>query len=96
MAKNFESEMTKMKVKGQTSFDKEEAEDLRYSSTARKRSLLPKGSNYIILHIFNFNMLIKHKKNVFQSLMRKTMKTTMMKKEEDNEEFIYSASLNIG
>ena len=56
MAKLFQSEMTKMMVKGQPSFDKEEAEDLRYSLTARKRSLLPKGSNHIILHVFNLNM----------------------------------------
>jgi len=62
MAKLFQSEMTKMMVKGQSSFDKEEAEDVQISLTARKRSLLPKGSNYIILHIFNLNMLTKHKK----------------------------------
>ena len=52
MAKLFQAEMTKMKVKGQPSFAKEEAENLRYSSTARKRSLLPKGSNHIILTYF--------------------------------------------
>ena len=65
MAKLFQSEMTKMMAKGQSSFDNEEAENLWISSTARKRSLLPKGSNYIILHIFNLNILFKHKKLVF-------------------------------
>ena len=74
MAKLFQIEMTKMKVKNQPSFAKEEAENLRYSSTmARKQSLLPKGCNYIIL----------------QSLT-KTMKTMMkiLKKDEENEEFV--------
>ena len=91
MAKLFQSEMTKMMVKGQASFHTEEAEDLCIASTASKWSLLPKGSNYIILHIFNLNMLFKHKKMCFQSLMTKTMKTTMMKmmkKDEENEEFV--------
>ena len=88
MAKLFQSEMTKMMVKGQPSFDKEEAEDLRYSLTARKLSLLPKGSNYIILDMFNLNILFKHRKIVFQSLMTKTTKITMMKKVEEIEEFV--------
>ena len=56
MAKHFQSEMTKMMVKGQASFDKREAEDPRYSWMARKLSLLPKGTNSIILHVFNLNM----------------------------------------
>ena len=69
MAKLFQTEMTRMKAMGQPTLNQEEAKGLRSSSTARKRSLLPKGSNYIILHIFNLNMLFKHKKIVFQSLM---------------------------
>ena len=53
MAELFQSEMTKIMVKGQSSFDKEEeAENLWISSMARKRWLLPVGSNYIILRIF--------------------------------------------
>ena len=47
-----------MLVKKQLSSDEEEAEGLRISSTARKQLLLPKGSNYIILNIFNLNMFI--------------------------------------
>ena len=75
MAKLFQSEMTKMRVKGQPSFDKE-AEDLRYSSTARKRSLLPKGSNSIILYIFNINMFLNTKKIVFPEFDEKEVTVT--------------------
>ena len=65
MTKLFQSEMTRMMVKGQSPSNKEAAEYLWISSTGRKRSLLPKGSNYIILHIFNLNMLFNTKKIEF-------------------------------
>ena len=72
---------------------KDEAEFLRVSLTAKKQSLLPIGNLHIILCIFNRNMISKHtKKNiVFQSLMKKTMmmmkkKMKIMKKNEDEDE----------
>ena len=92
MARPFQTEMTRMKVKGHSPFKKEEAENLWNSLTVWKRSILPEGNNYIILHIFNLNMLFKHKQIVFQSLMTKTMKITMMKmmkKDKENEEFVF-------
>ena len=69
-----------MLVKGQLSTTEEEAENLQVSSTARKRSLFPKGDNYIILHIFNLNMVLKHKHFVFQSLMTKSILRQKTKK----------------
>ena len=64
MNKLFKTEMTKMFVKKQLSSNEEEAEDLWISSTARKQSLQPQGSNYIILYIFNLNMFLNTKKYV--------------------------------
>ena len=40
---------------------KDEAEFLRVSLTAKKQSLLPIGNLHIILCIFNGNMIFKHK-----------------------------------
>ena len=65
MNKLFKTEMTNMLVKRQLSSDEEEAEGLRISLTARKQSLLPQGSMYIILYIFHINMFLNTKKNVF-------------------------------
>ena len=77
MARLFQTE--KMGVLGQSLFKKDEAEFLRDSLTARKRSLLPIGNLCIILCIFIGNMVSKHtKKIVFQSMM----KTMMMKKKK--------------
>ena len=56
MAKLFQTEMTIMEVFGISPFEKDEAEFLRDSSTARKSSLLPIGNSYIIFYIFNGNM----------------------------------------
>ena len=94
MAKLFQTEITKLEVKGHSPFKQDEAEFLRDASTARKRSLLPIGISYIILYILNGNMLFKHKIFVFQSLMMKMMmmmmimttkmtKITMIKKGEE-------------
>ena len=69
-----------MGVLDQSPFKKDEAEFLRDSLTARKRSLLPIGNFYTILCIFIGKMVSKHtKKIVFQSMM-KTMIMMMKKK----------------
>ena len=65
LAKLFQKEMSRMEFKGQSPFEKDEAEILWNSLTARKQSLLPLGNSYIILYIFNGNMLFKHKIFVF-------------------------------
>ena len=85
---------------------KDEAEFLRISLTAKKQSLLPIGYLHIILCIFNGNMIFKHtkKKNVFQILMKKTMmmmkkkmtkKMKIMKKNEDEDEYKESTSSEV-
>ena len=79
MAKLFQTEMTRMEVIGHSPFEKDEAEFLRDSLTARKRSLLPIGNSYIILYILNANMVFKHKKIEVQSMMMRMM-ITMTKK----------------
>ena len=80
--------MTKMMVKGQLSSNKEEAEDLWISSTARKQSLLPKGRNYIILNIFNLNMLLNTKKIMFPEFDDKDNKDNDRTEDEEDDDFV--------
>ena len=64
MARLFQTEKSRMKNSGQQpARQKDEAEFLRVSLTAKKQSLLPIGNLHIILCIFNGNMIFKHKKN---------------------------------
>ena len=85
MANLFQTEMTRMKVMSQPPL-KEGTEGLLTPSKARKRSMLPKGSTLIKLHILICD--VKKHKIVFQSLMMKTMKTTMMKKIDKENDFV--------
>ena len=79
MARCFQTEKSRIGVLGQSLFNTEEAEFLGDSLTARKWSLFPIGNFYIILCIFNGNMISKHKIIfVFRSMMKMTM--TIMKK----------------
>ena len=98
MDKLFKTEKTKMLEKRQLSSDEEKAEDVRISLTAKKRSLLPKASIYIILSIFKKNMSLNTKKMCFQSLMTKMMKMIMKqktKKKMSNLEILNKKSLMI-
>ena len=83
MNKLFKTEMTKMLVKRQLSSNEEEAEDLRISLTARKQSLLPQGSIYIILYVFNINMFFKHKKKTVYKVDEDDDKIEDKEEEED-------------
>ena len=99
MARLFQTEKSRMKNSGQQpARQKDEAEFLRVSLTAKKQSLLPIGNLHIILCIFNGNMIFKHIFFffVFQSLLKKTMmmmkkkmtkKMKIMKKNEDEDEY---------
>ena len=55
--------------------------------TARKQSLLPKGSNYIILYTFNINKFFKHKKkNVFPEFDDKDVEDDDIIEDKEEEE----------
>ena len=83
MARLFQTEKSRMGVLGQSLFKKDEAEFLRDSLTARKRSLLPIGNLYTILCIFIGKMVSKHTKKIVSEYDEDDDNDD---EEEDNEE----------